>query len=119
MAKFVCAVCGYVYEGEKLPDGFVCPTCGIGAEFFKEVKNTAREETVYVEIDDDNVAISRDPSKCVACGNCKSVCRFKQGVYGYYDLQKIKCKSICIDCGQCTLNCPKKALDIKKDYKKL
>ena len=119
MAKFVCAVCGYVYEGEKLPEDFVCPICGIGAEFFKEVKNTAREETVYVEIDDDNVAISRAPSKCVACGNCKSVCRFKQGVYGYYDLQKIKCKSICIDCGQCTLNCPKKALDIKKDYKKL
>ena len=35
--KFVCTVCGYVYEGEKLPDDYVCPVCGVGAELFKEV----------------------------------------------------------------------------------
>ena len=119
MAKFVCAVCGYVYEGESLPEDFVCPVCGIGAEFFSEMKSAEREETVFIEVDDDNPSIARDPEKCVYCGNCKSVCRFKQGVYGYYDLQKIKCKSVCIDCGQCTLNCPKLALNYKKDYEKL
>ena len=25
--KYVCTVCGYVYEGESLPADFVCPVC--------------------------------------------------------------------------------------------
>ena len=28
MKKFVCPVCGYVYEGDEIPEGFKCPTCG-------------------------------------------------------------------------------------------
>ncbi len=32
MAKFVCSVCGYVYEGDKAPEK--CPLCGAGAEKF-------------------------------------------------------------------------------------
>lgn len=35
--KFVCEVCGYVYEGEELPEDFICPICGVGADEFKEV----------------------------------------------------------------------------------
>lgn len=31
MKKFVCTVCGYVYEGEELPEDFECPLCGVGA----------------------------------------------------------------------------------------
>ncbi|HAT4282006.1 reverse rubrerythrin, partial [Clostridium perfringens] len=27
MKKFVCTVCGYVYEGEKAPEK--CPVCGV------------------------------------------------------------------------------------------
>ncbi|ACD52107.1 UNVERIFIED_ORG: reverse rubrerythrin [Clostridium botulinum] len=34
MKKFVCTVCGYVYEGEKAPEK--CPLCGVGAEKFAE-----------------------------------------------------------------------------------
>ena len=34
MKKFVCTVCGYVYEGEKAPE--VCPICKAPAEKFKE-----------------------------------------------------------------------------------
>ena len=30
--KFVCQVCGYVYEGEKAPEK--CPVCGAPAEKF-------------------------------------------------------------------------------------
>ena len=119
MAKFICAVCGHIYEGDVLPEDYVCPVCKVSAEFFSEIQPAEREETVFIEVDDDNPSIMRDPSKCVSCGNCKSVCRYKQGVYGYYDIQKIKCRSICIDCGQCTLNCPKMALNYKEDYKKL
>ncbi|HFF9308541.1 TPA: rubredoxin-like domain-containing protein, partial [Clostridium perfringens] len=34
MKKFVCTVCGYVYEGEKAPEK--CPVCGVGADKFIE-----------------------------------------------------------------------------------
>jgi rubredoxin len=49
--KYVCSVCGYVYDEEKgipdqgiapgtkfedLPDDFVCPMCGVGKEMFEE-----------------------------------------------------------------------------------
>ncbi len=30
---WICNVCGYVYEG-RLPDDFVCPVCGVGADDF-------------------------------------------------------------------------------------
>ena len=35
MKKFVCTVCGYVYEGEAAPKE--CPVCHVGADKFKEV----------------------------------------------------------------------------------
>lgn len=37
--KWVCSVCGYVYEGEdfeKEPDDYVCPVCGVGKDQFVE-----------------------------------------------------------------------------------
>ena len=36
MKKFVCTVCGYFYEGEELPEDYVCPLCGVGADMFEE-----------------------------------------------------------------------------------
>ena len=35
---FVCKVCGYVYEGDKLPEDFICPLCKHGAADFEEIK---------------------------------------------------------------------------------
>lgn len=35
---FVCRVCGYVYEGETLPDDIICPLCKHGAADFEEIK---------------------------------------------------------------------------------
>ena len=35
MSKFVCQVCGYVYEGDAAPAE--CPVCHVGADQFKEV----------------------------------------------------------------------------------
>lgn len=32
---FVCKVCGYVYEGDTLPDDFVCPLCKHGVSDFE------------------------------------------------------------------------------------
>jgi len=52
MAKWMCAVCGYVYdpqegdpEGgiaagtpfEELSDGWVCPVCGAGKDAFQQI----------------------------------------------------------------------------------
>ena len=34
---FVCKVCGYVYEGDVLPDDFVCPLCKHGAIDFEPI----------------------------------------------------------------------------------
>ncbi len=34
---WVCKVCGYVYEGEELPDDFICPLCKHGAADFEPI----------------------------------------------------------------------------------
>ena len=40
--KFICAVCGYIYEGENPPEK--CPICKAPASKFEEVKE-AQEKT--------------------------------------------------------------------------
>lgn len=32
---FICTVCGYIYEGETLPDDFICPVCKHPASDFR------------------------------------------------------------------------------------
>lgn len=34
--RYVCKVCGYVYEGDTLPEDYKCPLCGAGAAYFRE-----------------------------------------------------------------------------------
>lgn len=34
---YVCKICGYVYEGDTLPDDFVCPICKHGASDFEKL----------------------------------------------------------------------------------
>ncbi len=34
---FVCKICGYVYEGDELPDDFICPLCKHGAADFEPI----------------------------------------------------------------------------------
>lgn len=51
MKKWMCTVCGYVYDPKKgdieggvapgtpfedLPDDWMCPECGLGKDFFEE-----------------------------------------------------------------------------------
>lgn len=36
--KFRCVLCGYEYEGDSLPEDFVCPVCGAGPEDFEVVE---------------------------------------------------------------------------------
>ena len=37
-ARYVCRVCGYVYEGDELPDDYICPTCKHGADSFELIE---------------------------------------------------------------------------------
>ena len=44
---WVCSVCGYVYEGENIPEDFVCPLCKHGASDFvkQEASDKNKKET--------------------------------------------------------------------------
>lgn len=33
---WVCTVCGYIYEGEDMPDDFECPICKVGKNMFEK-----------------------------------------------------------------------------------
>ena len=46
MAKYVCSVCGYVYEGNEAPE--ICPICKAPREKFNEIKADASYATVHI-----------------------------------------------------------------------
>ena len=63
MTKWVCKVCGYIYEGEELPADFKCPTCGAGAEMFEKVEGEMKlaaehQFGIYAETVKDNPNVS-------------------------------------------------------------
>ena len=35
---WVCSVCGYIFEGENIPDDFICPTCGHDVTSFELIE---------------------------------------------------------------------------------
>lgn len=37
LRRFKCEVCGYIYEGEELPEDYKCPVCGMGVDKFTEI----------------------------------------------------------------------------------
>ncbi len=43
---YVCKICGYVYEGDELPEDFVCPLCKHPASDFEEVVPPTEKKTV-------------------------------------------------------------------------
>jgi rubrerythrin len=34
---YICKICGYIYEGEPLPEDFICPLCKHGAADFEKL----------------------------------------------------------------------------------
>ena len=49
MKKFVCPVCGYVYEGEFIPEGFKCPVCGVDGSKFKVMEEGKLADLVILK----------------------------------------------------------------------
>ena len=41
--KWVCRICGYVHEGENLPDDFICPICKHPASDFDKITENNNE----------------------------------------------------------------------------
>ncbi len=39
---WICTVCGFVYEGDPLPDDYICPVCGATKEKFIRVNQNQR-----------------------------------------------------------------------------
>lgn len=66
--KFVCTVCGYIYEGETPPAE--CPVCHVGADKFKPVEGeiklaTEHEYGIYGKTVKNNPEISEDDKKYI------------------------------------------------------
>ena len=59
-----------------------------------------------VPIEDGNIAIVQDLSKCKNCSLCRKACAVDMGVFDYYDLTTNGDHPICIHCGQCASICP-------------
>ena len=68
MAKFVCKVCGYVYEGETAPEE--CPVCHAKKEMFEEVKGEMKLAAehkfgIYAETVKNNPDIPEEDKKYI------------------------------------------------------
>ena len=68
--KWVCTVCGYIYEGESLPADFKCPVCRVGADQFKKLEGpmtlaAEHEYGIYARTVRDNPDISAEDKEYI------------------------------------------------------
>lgn len=82
-------------------------------------------------IDDSSLAVVRDRSKCILCGDCVRMCNEIQGV-GAIDFAGRGCRmrvspafdkplaeTACVNCGQCAAVCPTGAIVVKNDVQRV
>lgn len=79
------------------------------------------------KIDNSSPAITRDPNKCIQCGDCVRMCNETQNVGAIdfalrgYELKVCPAfdmplaETECVNCGQCAAVCPTGAVTIKND----
>ena len=71
---WVCRICGYVYEGDPIPEDFICPICKHGVVDFerkgpKEEKTEEKKLKKYVcPVCFYSVEAEENPGKCIICG---------------------------------------------------
>ncbi len=73
MSKWVCSICGYVYDEEKegtpfqsLPDSWVCPLCGADKSAFSQAAQKPAKPAAAV--------IPKDEMKQLSAGELSAVC---------------------------------------------
>ena len=77
---YVCSVCGYVYEGDEVPDDFICPLCKHDKSAFvkqgeekeepkeEKQKGESKMKTYVCPVCGYKVEAETKPDKCIICG---------------------------------------------------
>ena len=80
--KFVCSVCGYVYDEdaqklkfEALADDWTCPLCGAPKALFNKEENETKPEVKQVEVMDEDVTELSFGRLAALCSNLARGCR--------------------------------------------
>ncbi len=71
---------------------------------------------IRIPIEEDNIAIRRNESLCVKCGQCRRVCREEIAVGELYDLKNTGDRAVCVHCGQCANVCPVSSITEVYEY---
>lgn len=87
--------------------------------------------SIWDKMDTSSVSITRDPNKCIICGDCVRMCSEIQNV-GAIDFahrgssvavqpafNMPLAETNCVNCGQCAAICPTGAITVKDDTKEL
>lgn len=83
MAKYVCPICGYVYDEEKegvkfsdLPSDYTCPVCGAPIDLFtkEEEEVSASEDADLKESDADELKELSFAEMSIICSNLAKAC---------------------------------------------
>lgn len=97
---------------------------GIDEVCFDKTEKAFKDE---YRIDDSSMAISRNPNKCILCGDCVRMCNETQNVgaidFALRGYEMMVCPAFdmpiseteCVNCGQCAAVCPTGAIIIKND----
>ncbi|MBE5759119.1 MAG: rubrerythrin [Clostridiales bacterium] len=94
-AKWVCAVCGYEYEGDELPEGYTCPLCyhtefeRVGGEEAAAPLKIENQETIIISQGEDTMELkgTKTEANLMAAFAGESQARNK---YTYYASQAKK-----------------------------
>lgn len=81
MSKWVCGICGYVYDEEKegtlfedLPENWVCPLCGAGKSAFSKKEKTAPKAVAAPIVFDGDMKQLSAGELSVLCSNLARGC---------------------------------------------